>query len=682
MKIWISLLLAMVAMIATSIAADNKPSTLTVVVMDPLSAPLACDCVKGYAQRKYEMLGEFLQAELKQPVKVYWSESLNAALEEKTGGKADVIIGKHSVIVADAAEAKLAVQPVAQLTGKDGSVTQTGLFIVRKLDPAKSMSDLKGYRILFGPADCDEKSAAPMALLKKSGLPVPKPVETSPSCSDAAKALLAFPESEKAAAVVSSYAQPLLEGCGSIKKGDVRVIGESAPVPFITAFVNGKLDKSVRAAITEALLKVGNEAKLLIGLETEKGFVPFADENGGKTSAVEKTDSDVLVAGEEWPQFRGPFRDGSAGWLPSKLPGTANFNWTVTLPSEGVGGLAAAQGCVIVGCRDVLDQQDLWICLEADSGKQRWSVAYPAPGRLDYGNSPRATPLISKQHAWLLGAFGHLSCVRLADGQIVWKMNLATKFQMPSLTWGLAGSPLLSENRLIVQPGGNDASLVALSPMTGEVVWSTSGLPPGHASLVTATFNGESQVVGYDKASIGGWSVSTGERRWTVLPRESGDFNVPSPIVYESGFLVVSENNGARRYVPCSNGDSGFEAANENASLSPDTHTPVISSDRLIGIHNGLHCLSLTDGLSSVWRLKDRAFRKHGSLIATRERVLVLTFKEELVLINPHLAEPAILSRLALSEDGSDCWSHPALANRALFVRLGRTLCRLNLGDA
>lgn len=326
MKNCIYLILTMAAGTASTWAADGPASTLTVVVMDPLSAPLACDCVKGYAQRKYELLGEFLKAELKRPVKVYWSESLNAALEEKTSGKVDLIIGKHSVVLADAKEAKITVQPVAQLTGKDGAVTQTGLFIVRKLDPAKSMSDLKGYRILFGPDDCDEKSAAPMELLKKSGLAIPNPVETSPSCSDAAKALLAFPESEKAAAVVSSYAQPLLEGCGSIKKGDVRVIGESAPVPFITAFVNAKLDKEVRAAITEALLKVGTEAKLLIGLETEKGFLPFPTESENKTTAIEKrqlptiarsasegssrggSSSEVAASeSEEWPQFRGPF---------------------------------------------------------------------------------------------------------------------------------------------------------------------------------------------------------------------------------------------------------------------------------------------------------------------------------------------------------------------------------------
>ncbi len=689
MNYWVCLAINVVALFSAVAVADDVPLTLTVVVMDPLSAPLACDCVKGYAQRKYETLGEFLQTELKRPVKVYWSESLTESLEDKTKGKADLIIGKHSVVLADAKESKLALRPVAQLTGRDGSTTQTGLFIVRKLDPAKSMADLAGYRILFGPADCDEKSAAPMSLVKKFGLPIPNPVETSPSCSDAAKVLLALPESEKAAAVVSSYATPLLEGCGAIKKGDVRVIGESDPVPFITAFVNSNLDKVVQTAVTNALLNSGTEAKLLIALETQQGFVPFVEKSNEKnrekkaekTSAIQKTASDLLSGSEEWPQFRGFFRDGTVRWLPEQLPKEPKFSWKVTLPSEGLGGLAVANGCVIIGGRDALDQQDLWTCLDSVTGARRWQLAYPAIGRLDYGNSPRATPLIEGGHVWLSGAFGHLHCVRLDDGHIVWKMNFASKFSTPAQTWGLSSSPILVENRLIVQPGTSEASLVALNPLTGDVIWSSPGGAPGHASFVTATWNGKPQLLGYDKTTFGGWDFATGERLWTVAPREPGDFNVPSPIVYRSGFVLTTENNGARLYAAQTDGASGFKAVEANKILSPDSHSPVICGDRLIGIHNGLHCLSLTDALKSVWRLKDRAFRHYGSLIATRDRLLAVTFKEELILIDPRHDEPTILSRLMLSEDGTDCWSHPAIAERALFLRLGTTICRLNLSD-
>ena len=254
---------------ASAKVVDDK--TMTVVVMDPLSGPLACDCVQGYAQRKYEVLGAYLQEKLARPVKVVWSESLTSAMKE-TEGKAHLVIGKHSVVLHDAKESGIKVQPVAQLSGMDGSVTQTGLIVVRKDDAAKSAADLNGYRIFFGPEDCDEKSAAPMAMLKKAGITLPAAIETSPACSTAAAQLMELSADVKAAAVISSYAEPLLEGCGTIKKGDLRVIATSDPVPFITAFVNKSLSKEEISAVRTALLDVELNAELLVALESGEGF--------------------------------------------------------------------------------------------------------------------------------------------------------------------------------------------------------------------------------------------------------------------------------------------------------------------------------------------------------------------------------------------------------------------------
>ena len=262
---------------AKSASATDPTETgpLTLVVMDPLAAPLACDCVQGYAQRKYEVLGAFLSEKLHRPVRVYWSESLVTALDEKTGGKADLVIGKHSVVLHDAKESRRKLTPVAALTDQLGNTTQTGLLVVRANDPAQQVGDLTGYRIFFGPEDCDEKSQAPMVLLQQHGVPLRKPIETSPACSNAATKLVELDAGAKAAAVISSYAEPLLEGCGTIKKGDLRVVGESDPVSFITAFVNAELPQGQQRVIQSALLEVGTDADLLIALETAVGFVEY-----------------------------------------------------------------------------------------------------------------------------------------------------------------------------------------------------------------------------------------------------------------------------------------------------------------------------------------------------------------------------------------------------------------------
>jgi ABC-type phosphate/phosphonate transport system substrate-binding protein len=260
---------------------NDAKSELTLIVMDPLAGPLACDCVQGYAQRKYEKLGFFLTKKLGTKVNVVWGENLKSALEESKG-KADMIIGKHSVVLADAAGSKVDVIPLAQLTDQHESVEQTGLFVVRTNDAAQTVADLKGYRILFGPADCDEKSAAMVNLLKEHQVPVPNPLETSPSCSSAAVALMELPADVKAAAVISSYAEPLLEGCKKVKKGDLRIIGESKPVPFITLFVRKQLPSKTVDQLTQVLDDVGLDPQLLIDLETAAGFVKWKEPTSDK----------------------------------------------------------------------------------------------------------------------------------------------------------------------------------------------------------------------------------------------------------------------------------------------------------------------------------------------------------------------------------------------------------------
>src|SRR4051812_24273140 len=119
---------ALIAFATVAAAAD--PAPLTVVVMDPLAAPLSCPCVAGYAQRDYEKLGKFLEGQLGRPVKVEFAETLTGALEKKTQGKADLVIGKYSVVLAGAKKHALPMTPVAALTGKDGATTQTGLVVV------------------------------------------------------------------------------------------------------------------------------------------------------------------------------------------------------------------------------------------------------------------------------------------------------------------------------------------------------------------------------------------------------------------------------------------------------------------------------------------------------------------------------------------------------------------------
>lgn len=264
-----------------AIAADKpkeKPvvipdNAIVMIVTDPLSADLSCPCVNGYGQRDYDKLGKYLGDKVGRAVAVVYSESLAGALK-KSEGKAHIVIGKDSVIRTTAPGSKVEVTYLAALTGKDGKITQTGLVCVTADDKAVTAADLKEYTIYFGNAAAEEKSAAAVKTLKEFGLEVPAKLDTCATCSEGAtKVVEEAKAGKKVAAVISSYAHPLLEGCGTIKKGELRVICETDPVPFIAAFATGSLSLADRDTVKAALLEVGKEKALCTAIETKGGFV-------------------------------------------------------------------------------------------------------------------------------------------------------------------------------------------------------------------------------------------------------------------------------------------------------------------------------------------------------------------------------------------------------------------------
>ena len=266
--------LAIFSFSTQSLQAEEKAFTL--IVMDPLAAPLSCPCVEGYAQRKYEALAEHLKQSLGRDVQLVFAQALSAGLKE-TDSKADLIIGKDSVVRADAATSKLEISALAQLTDKAGSTKQHGLIVVNKADPAQAAKDLTGYAIIFGPSEADEKHGAALKLLKNAGVSIPKTLQIDEACSDGACKVIDLGPKSKTAAVISSYAQPLLEGCGTIKKGDLRVVAQTEPVPFISAFANADLSDAEQASVKEALLSVSEKPELLDALESLAGFLSYED---------------------------------------------------------------------------------------------------------------------------------------------------------------------------------------------------------------------------------------------------------------------------------------------------------------------------------------------------------------------------------------------------------------------
>ncbi len=689
-----ALVASLASLASAATVADQSPFSM--VVMDPLALPLSCPCVAGYAQRKYEVLGEYLTERLGRPVVVTFAESIENALAKESVDQVHLIIGKDSVVRAQSEKHKLDVALLARLTGRDGKTTQTGLVVVRAADAAKSVGDLAGYRILFGPPECDEKFAAARALIEESGveLPVAKDAEISYACSDGACMIIDWGDKIHGAAVISSYAAPLLEGCGTIKKGDLRVVGETMPVPFVAAFATNLLSDEEQLAVQQALYEAGKAPGMLTALETMLGFVPedfkpaeinlpglklpavpidsaTGLESGDQTDAAE---DDADKTSQAWPGWLGPDRNGRVGWLPHELSAEPRVAWRHALGRAGMGGLAATDRRVFVGDRDAANRADVFRCLDAATGEELWTVAYPAPGQLDYDNAPRATPLIHDGRVFFFGAFGDLTCANSETGAIVWRVNVRLKFLgLDRLQWGTCTSPLAVDDMIIVNPGTPAASIAALNAATGKVLWQTPGEPQGHGSFIVATLGGTRQIVGHTQTQLHGWDLHTGRVLWSLAPRNPGDFNVPTPLVVGDKLLVASENNGGRLYAFADDGTILDDPLCVSAKLNPQMSTPVAVGNLIFCVNGRVDCFDAANGLAQLWTANDRSFTEYGALVASNDRLLVQGRGGELILMNAHKNGPHILSRVQIADGQADrsaeLLTFPALVGKRLYVR-------------
>lgn len=644
---------------------NGGPEPMLLVVLDPLSRELACACVKGFGQRNYRQLAARLESALRQRVAIEFSDDLAESLTRAGAGREVIIIGDRSAVAHGVQHAGVKSQPVCELTGLDGETTLAAAFIARVSDSAKSLKDISGRKILFGLPESDGKNAAAIAALRAAGVEVPAKPVRRPVYTDAALDVLDSDAPPLPVAVVPAYALRLMEGCGSTTPGALKVIGTTQPVPFITVFVADAIAADKREKILTTLLGIKADAKLLKALESRDGFKPL--NSGPQTSAG------------DWPDWRGPGRDGHVPRLPARLPAQPKLVWKKAAMTGGLAGLSVSGGRLILAERDFADEQDVYRCLNADTGELVWLAAFPAPGKLDYGQSPRATPVIHADRAYLLGAFGELRCLNVADGKVLWKRHLPREFKAELPTWGMCSPPLVVDDLLIVNPGGTNASLAALDRATGRTRWTTPGAPAAYAAFICGEFGGHRQIVGYDQHSLGGWDVKTGARLWQLVPPTEGDFNVPTPIAMEGGLVVATENNGTRLYRFDDAGRIIPKPAAVYADLKPDTATPVVTGGRVFGAHRSLHCLDARAGLKPLWQREDSALGDHTSLFADSERVLVVTMGGELLLLDAKSERCSILSRVKLFADDGDVYSHPALVGTRLYVRSSASVVCVDL---
>ncbi|MEO1530102.1 MAG: PQQ-binding-like beta-propeller repeat protein [Planctomycetota bacterium] len=245
---------------------------------------------------------------------------------------------------------------------------------------------------------------------------------------------------------------------------------------------------------------------------------------------------------------------------------------------------------------------------------------------------------------------------------------------------------MVVDQRVIVSPGGPDASIVALSLADGKTLWSTRGNAAAYAPFIVGVFGGKRQLIGYDSAGLGGWDIGTGQRLWEMIPPDASDFNVATPVAWRDGLILSTENNATRYYVFRPDGSIIQKPKWFNLDCAPDTCTPAVvnidGEDRLFCTAYGeLFCLN-GENLETRWSEADERFYDHTCLITGNDRLLMWTNDCDLLLFDATTDQMKLVSTARpMTSNKAESMSHPAIVGDRLFLRSQTELICLRMPD-
>lgn len=399
------------------------------------------------------------------------------------------------------------------------------------------------------------------------------------------------------------------------------------------------------------------------------------------------------VRGDDWPQWRGPTRDGvwrETGVVQRFAADTLAIKWRARI-SSGYSGPTVADGRVFVTDRVVDPEQVERIhAFDADSGKPLWTYEYPCRYvGVGYDAGPRASVSIDEGRAYALGTMGHLICLEAASGRVLWKHDCYEEYDIGMPIWGIAASPLVAGDLVVVQIGGRDACLVAFDKRTGEERWRALSDRASYAAPILVEQAGRRVLVCWTGDSVAGLDPGTGELHWRHPFRPTRMvIAIATPVVDENRLFVTSFYDGSlllqldpqRLAVRQLWRRQGRDERNTDA-LHSIISTPMILGDHIYGVdsYGELRCLQAATG-DRVWEDRTATPPARWStihMVRNGEHVWMFNERGELIIarLSPQGFEELSRAKLIapttvqLRQRGGVCWAHPAYANRHVFAR-------------
>ncbi len=370
----------------------------------------------------------------------------------------------------------------------------------------------------------------------------------------------------------------------------------------------------------------------------------------------------------DWPQFRGPNRDGisrETGLLTSWPAGGPKVLWK-TLVGEGYSHLVVSKGRLFTLFGE--GSSDFAVAYDAATGKPLWRVPLGPKYQDGQGNGPRSTPTVDGDMVYVLTAMGRLAALNAADGKKIWAHDLRAELGAEPPQWGISTSPLVEGNLLLVDVGGSRGrSLAAFDKKTGKVVWSSQSELAGYSAPIAVTVGGVRQVIFFTGRALLAVAPKDGKLLWRVPWKTNYDVNAATPIFVAPDKLYVSSgyDTGAALFrIEVVDGRAGADEVWRSRKMKNQFSSSVLHNGHLYGFDNSvLKCIVAATG-EEKWQQSGFG---HGSLILADGHLVVLSERGKLLLVE---ATPAGYREKGSSQPLSGkCWTAPTLANGRLYIR-------------
>ncbi len=398
----------------------------------------------------------------------------------------------------------------------------------------------------------------------------------------------------------------------------------------------------------------------------------------------------IQVQAEDWPQFLGPNRNGA----------TTETNLSPIWPKDGppilwqrkVG--QGFSGPVVSSSKLILHHRigdkEIVECLDGKTGKEIWKSEYPTRYRDDFGfdEGPRATPAIAESLVFTFGAEGMLSGWSLESGAKVWSVDTKARFNAGKGFFGVACSPLVEGNAVILNVGGKDgAGIIALDKSTGRLLWRATDDEASYSSPVASTFNGRRLVLVVTREALVVLDPTDGKSslRYPWRPPMQASVTAATPLVL-GDLLFISASYGTGATLLRFREPEPEKLWSTDEALSCHYATPVIHNGFLYGFDgradpglqadSSLRCVELKTGKV---RWKEGSL-KVGTVTLANDQLLVLTEKGELIRTpaNPEGFKPDSRAQILPFV----VRAHPALANGLFYARSKDKLVCVDLRKA